>query len=117
MLIATLMIIWGTLASRSTYEGPMTPTARALWGLNGAGILLALYVFMADALGAVHQGVDATRLVLPVAFDWPLFTIALALMAAPIQPAFRGAITNLVSSRRVLKSPAAAARAGGQDSL
>ena len=39
---------------------------------------------MADALHVVHQGVDATRTVLPKAFNWSVFVVALMLMAAPV---------------------------------
>jgi len=45
---------------------------------------LALIVFMADALGAVRQGPDVVRQVLPTLFHWPAFLVALALMAAPV---------------------------------
>ncbi len=39
---------------------------------------------MADALRAVPLGLEAVRLVLPETFNWPLFLVALALMAAPV---------------------------------
>jgi hypothetical protein len=84
MLIAVMMIIWGTLASQGE---PFTRSFRSewkAWALNFLGILLALYVFMEDALRAVSGGADAIRTVLPIRFDWPLFIIALGLMAAPI---------------------------------
>ena len=55
-----------------------------VWRLNWLGTALALYVFMADALRAVPNGLDATRTVLPAAFNWPVFLVALALMAAPV---------------------------------
>src|SRR5437867_1280921 len=54
------------------------------WRLNWIGIALALYVFMADALRTVHEGMEATRTVLPTAFNWSVFVVALALMAAPV---------------------------------
>ena len=84
MCIAVLMIVWGTLASG---HAPMTGSsslASAVWRSNALGQGLALYVFMADALHALPQGTMAMRSVLPHAFNWPLFTLALALMAAPI---------------------------------
>ena len=55
-----------------------------LWGLSWLGIVLALYVFMADSLRTVHQGLDVTRQVLPKTFNWSVFGLALALMAAPV---------------------------------
>ena len=39
---------------------------------------------MADALRVARQGADAIREVLPTEFNWWLFLIALALMAAPL---------------------------------
>jgi hypothetical protein len=32
----------------------------------------------------VHQGLDMTRTVLPQAFNWSVFVVALALIAAPV---------------------------------
>lgn len=85
MLIAALMILWGTLASQweDHYHRPMRAEWKA-WSLNFSGILLALYVFMKDALRVANRGEDAWRMMLPDRFDWPLFVIALGLMAAPI---------------------------------
>ena len=82
--IAFLMIVWGTFASQSADRSPATPLTWTLWGLNALGIALALSVFMTDSLRAVHQGLDVTRHVLPIAFNWPAFSVALTLMAAPV---------------------------------
>jgi hypothetical protein len=83
--IALLMIVWGTLVSQHAVRGPARSGASTLWWrLNWLGVALALYVFMADSLRTVHAGMDATRMVLPTAFNWPLFVVALALMAAPV---------------------------------
>jgi hypothetical protein len=83
--IALLMIVWGTGVTqwpgRIGEDRPRMRLASA-----GSGIALALYVFMADALGAVHAGAKA-ELVLPVTFNWPLFSIALLLMTAAMLPA------------------------------
>ncbi len=81
--IAVLMIVWGTLVSRRPGSSPATANA-ASWPLTWAGIVLALYVFMADALRAVGLGPEAVRATLPTAFNWPVFVVALTLMAAPI---------------------------------
>lgn len=81
--IASLMIVWGTLASQFERKpGPLLSNWR-VWVLNSIGIALALYVFMADAIRVANQGVDAIRSVLPSSFNWPLFCVALVLMAAP----------------------------------
>jgi len=78
--IAVLMILWGTLVTQvSDEEAP-----RWSWALAGTGCVLALGVFMADALRVLPEGRDAILRVLPEAFNWPLFSAALALMAAPV---------------------------------
>ena len=87
--IAVLMIVEGTLESRREVSGSAPSVERRLGRLQGLGILLALYVFMADALSALHHGLDAS-MVLPETFDWPLFCMAFSLMAAPLmQSAWR----------------------------
>jgi hypothetical protein len=80
--IAALMIVWGTLTTQRAVASPVSGP-RALWLLNGAGIALALYVFMADAIVALQLGLDV-RAVLPTSFNWWLFGTSLALMAAPV---------------------------------
>jgi hypothetical protein len=82
--IASLMIVGGTLASQTTVMRPATSLTRTLWCLQGLGIALALYVFMADSLRAVPQGLDVVRAVLPQAFNWSVFCVAFTLMAAPV---------------------------------
>lgn len=84
MLIAAMMVIGGTLVSQ--YDEPHRPMwpGRWAWVLNLIGVFVALYVFMADAIQAVPGGIDAIRDVLPASFNWPLFIVALILMAAPI---------------------------------
>ena len=82
--IAVLMIVWGTLVSQSSVSDPATSVTPAAWCSSSLGVSLALYVFMADALHVVAQGVEATRTVLPNAFNWWAFIAALALMAAPV---------------------------------
>jgi hypothetical protein len=78
--IALLMIVWGTLATQS---GDAAVEARWPWALGGAGIALALGVFMIDAWRALPDGRDAVLQVLPTAFNWPWFAVALLLMASP----------------------------------
>jgi len=84
MCIALLMIVWGTLASQVTDRNPATSLTWAVWGLNGLGIALALYLFMADSLRMLHQGLDAAWHVLPTPFNWSMFCVALALMASSL---------------------------------
>ena len=78
------MIAGGTLASQFGRGG------RALWprgwplAAGMAGVALALYAFMADALRAPHWSARALASLLPTKFDWPLFALALALMCVPL---------------------------------
>jgi hypothetical protein len=84
--VAVLMILWGTLVSQRTAESSLSSVPSI--GVSGwIGIALALYAFMADALHVVPQGIDATRTVLPTTFNWPVFVVALTLMAAPVAQA------------------------------
>ena len=68
--------------------------------MNWIGIALALYVFMADSLAVVRQGLDATMTMLPEEFNWPLFVVALLLMAAPIGHFWRGSYSLARTSAR-----------------
>jgi hypothetical protein len=79
--IALLMIVWGTMATQRHDD---TTEAPASLVLAGAGILLALGIFMADAWRALPGGREAILQALPVTFNWPLFLVALVLMASPI---------------------------------
>ena len=83
VLIALLMIVGGTLATRPAFSGPASSFARTLWRFQAVGIGLALYVFMADACAAVYHGLDV-RTIVPAAFNWPMYGVAFALMAAPV---------------------------------
>ena len=81
--IAVLMIVWGTIATQRS-GGITEGTARWTWALAGIGSVIALGVFMADALRALPDGREAILRVLPEVFNWPLFAAALTLMALPI---------------------------------
>ena len=80
--VALLMVVWGTLVTQENADVSQA-SAPSTQLLGSVGIVLALYVFMADALHVVHLGVDATRTVLPKTFNWTMFALALVLMAAP----------------------------------
>ena len=95
VLISLLMILWGTFASQ--FERRRTPSLSnwRAWVLNFAGVALALYVFMADAIAASHRGMDAIRTMIPQRFDWLAFGVALALMSAPLFQNGRQLLTRL----------------------
>lgn len=81
--IAVLLIAWGTLVTQSSARMAM-PRTSVSWIASGTGVALALVVFMADALQAMPGGADQVRMVLPTRFNWPLFSVALLLMAVPV---------------------------------
>jgi hypothetical protein len=87
-LISVLMIIWGSLASQ--FQTPHYPARAQVrgWALALAGMLLALFVFMADSLAAASRGWEAACAILPARFNWPLFGVAWLLMAAPVLQMF-----------------------------
>jgi hypothetical protein len=89
VLISLLMILWGTFASQIERTDTPALSNHCAWILNFAGVALALYVFMADAIAASSRGLDAVRTVLPEIFNWPVFVVALALMSAPLMQAGR----------------------------
>jgi hypothetical protein len=78
--IAVVMIAWGTLVTQSQAR-----TAGVRWPvvLGSIGVAMALGTFMADAWRALPGGRDAVLRVLPTAFDWRMFSIALLLLAVP----------------------------------
>jgi hypothetical protein len=84
VLIAALMIAWGTLATGFGEPQAREAVPWRAWTLNALGVLLALYVFMADTIRVANQGVEALRNVVPVQFNWPLYCVALVLMAVPV---------------------------------
>ncbi len=84
------IIIAGILALASSlialFDRPgfqLWPSSRAWW-LCLPGVILALVVFMQDALRALPHGEQAVRTTLPSSFTWPFFGLALLLMCAPI---------------------------------
>jgi hypothetical protein len=81
--IAALMIVTGTLFTQSSKVAQSNVPGRWAWIANLIGALLALYVFMADAIQMMGKGSEAVRTLLPTSFNWPLFLIATILLAAP----------------------------------
>jgi hypothetical protein len=82
--IALLMILWGTAVTQfERLATPRGPNGKAI-GFAALGVVLALYVFMADAIRVADQGPVALRATLPVWFNWPLFIVALTFMAVPV---------------------------------
>jgi hypothetical protein len=78
--IALVMILWGTLATQ--WRDGATDV-RWTWAFGWLGIVLALAIFMIDTWRALPGGREAVLQVLPRTFNWPLFWVALLLMASP----------------------------------
>ena len=102
--IALLMIVWGTLVTQWPDRIPATRFTRVSWGVSAAGILLALGVFMADAIGALPGGPDSVRQVLPTTFNWPGFGAALLLMATPLAHTGWGWLSGRGRAARTISS-------------
>ena len=84
VMIALLMIFGGTWASQFERREGVVVSNWRIWMLGLAGTGLALYVFMADTLAAVPQGLSAICNVVPNEFNWPLFGVAFGLMSLPV---------------------------------
>jgi hypothetical protein len=84
--VSVVLILAGTLVTQ--FDRPEQPLWPRTWAqissLLGAG--LGLYIFMASAIQAVvlGSGRDALGDLLPASFNWPLFAVALTLLAMPI---------------------------------
>jgi hypothetical protein len=84
--IAVVMIVWGTLATQSAdgaTDARWTFMTFVTGALGWVGIVMALALFMIDAWRALPHGRNAVMQVLPTTFNWPLFWVALLLMALP----------------------------------
>lgn len=102
--IAVLMIVGGTLVCRRPIEHAVDRVEVKLWGLTWLGVALALYTFMANSLDAVRHGIDAKNAALPVAFDWPIFIVALVLMAIPIAYLARPSPKDVLEGTRAIRA-------------
>lgn len=82
--IAFLMIIGGSLVTQSDRPDFSVWPGRWSVTVNIAGILLALIVFMRDAIRALPQGWGAVAAVLPTSFNWIAFAAALLMMSVSV---------------------------------
>jgi hypothetical protein len=83
VLIAALMCATAVLAVRRLGRGERPEVTPAHVGIVVLGGLLALYVFMSDSLHAWLAGQSDYATLRPESFQWPLFLVALILMAWP----------------------------------
>jgi hypothetical protein len=107
VLISILMIIWGTLVSSEDRTSYNSAAEIKVWLVNFCGIVVALYVFMADSLRVAGQGAEALRNMLPEQFNWPWFCLALLLMSAPPLLALRRLRLRIPSQDPVAQFPIA----------
>jgi hypothetical protein len=84
VLISGLLIAGGGLLAYAEATGHPAWPRRWTLALNAVGVLLALYTFMETAIAVIGGGEAAMRQALPDRFDWPLFSLAFVLMAAPV---------------------------------
>jgi hypothetical protein len=82
-LIAALICVVAVLTVVGMERGEPLRITPARVGLVALGGLLALYVFMSDSLRALLQGRTDWATLRPGSFQWPLFLVALAMMALP----------------------------------
>ena len=83
VLIAALICVSAVLVVTRMERGQRLEITPVNVGSLAAGGLLALYVFMSDSLHALLQGWTDWDTLRPEPFKWPLFLVALALMARP----------------------------------
>jgi hypothetical protein len=90
VLIALLLVIGGTLMIKSESYTHVRPT-RLGWWLAAPGAVIALGVFMADALRIVSNGGGRKELeqLVPTEFNWPLFLVGYALMCGSVWDVWR----------------------------
>lgn len=92
--VAILMIAFGALSTLLEQGEPPIWPGRIANTLCSVGVLLALYVFMADAVATLHQGERGLRNMLPTYFNLPLFAAAWLLMLTPVLDMIRQLATR-----------------------
>ncbi|MCH7811054.1 MAG: hypothetical protein IH958_00290 [Chloroflexi bacterium] len=80
-LIAAVMCLGGAAAVLGADRGVAWRMSRANVAIAAAGLAIVLYTFMADALGAAGDGLDAVANVRPSQFQWPLFALGFLVMS------------------------------------
>lgn len=83
MLIALLICVSAVFTVIRIERGERPGFNLPSLGMVSAGVLLALYVFMNDSLHAWLNGQSNWHTLRPEPFNWPLFLVALLLMAVP----------------------------------
>jgi hypothetical protein len=92
--IAALMVVFGVLSTILEQGEPPIWPGRLSIGICAAGIALALYIFMADAIKALPGGPVAIRAILPKEFLTIPYFAALALISVPVADMIRQLCTR-----------------------
>ena len=82
--ISGLMVLLSLSLIRTNSREPGSYPGVLSWGIHLLGILLALYVFMAESIRAFLAGLPTNNYRPPPQFDWPIFVLSLVLIASPI---------------------------------
>ena len=83
VLIAVLICVAAVMAVRRMERGQRIEITPLRLATVLGGTLLALYVFMSDAIHALLTGPVDWNMLRPTPFKWPLFLVALVMMALP----------------------------------
>lgn len=79
VLIAALMSIGGALAVIKDENGLLLHPSPATWATLVAGILLILYIFMADTLASLPADAQSLSQIRPSGFNWLVYLVGFAL--------------------------------------
>lgn len=100
VLIAALLCVCAVLAVQRLQREQRLGFTWARIVMTAAGALLALYVFILDALHGIMRGRSDWNVARPDAFQWPLFLVALALMAwGAVRAAWPGDVRSAGAGR------------------
>jgi hypothetical protein len=84
VLISIILIIGGILMSHLDGIASLFTPSRASWVISAAGLITALYVFMATAIQGLLGDSHGIHNILPTQFNWLVFDAALLMLSAPI---------------------------------
>jgi hypothetical protein len=82
--IAALMVVGSSLVALNDTPGRPFWPGRLSLATTTVGVMLMLYVFMADAIRVAPQGEQALRELLPARFLWPLYLLGLGCLGVPV---------------------------------
>ena len=84
ILISIILIIGGILMIDLDRIAPLFTPSRISWIICAAGMMAALYVFMATPINDLLGDSRGIHNILPTQFNWPVFDLALMMLSAPI---------------------------------